>query len=359
MQSASHRGLLDIEYIPTRREKMWESAREWMGGGRLVAGILVLLLTTSIAKSTATAAWVPGIDAIVTIAVIAALLMGVLATVPIPEPLGLGVGLLLAPVGAVWAAWPQLHAQHNSDVFGRQLIGVWWNRNTSGDAATDPSFYLVLICLLMWITGGWLAWCVLRWRKPMLGLIPGAAAFASNVLNLPKDQNGYTLAVLVFTLALLLWTNYTGSIANAVRANVKLSGDARWDFWESGLVAMAALIVLGIMLPPLSTADRTLDVESGIFTSWAQLQEQLNHPGFFANGGGAGVTGFSDDVTLTGPLQRTRDVVFIYTVIGDYAGPKYFRGVDATVTVGGEWRYPSANGFQAVIPKNQFPDFSE
>ena len=50
MQSASHRGLLDIEYLPTRREKMWERAREWMGGGRLVAGILVLLLTISIAK---------------------------------------------------------------------------------------------------------------------------------------------------------------------------------------------------------------------------------------------------------------------------------------------------------------------
>ena len=353
MQSASHRGLLDIEYLPTRREKMWERAREWMGGGRLVAGILVLLLTISIAKSTATAAWVPGIDAIVTIAVIAALLMGVLAVVPIPEALGLGVGLLLAPVGAVWAAWPQLHAQHHSDVFGRQLIGVWWNRITSGDAATDPSFYLVLICLLMWITGGWLAWCVLRWRKPMLGLIPGAAAFATNVLNLPKDQNGYTLAVLVFTLALLLWTNYTGPIANAVRANVKLSGDARWDFWESGLVAMAALIVLGIMLPPLSTADRTLDVESGIFTSWAQLQEQLNHPGFFANGGGSGVTGFSDDVRLTGSLHKSAAVVFTYTVSGDYASARYFRGLDETLNLGSEWRYSAGNGVRVTVAKNQ------
>ena len=122
MQSASHRGLLDIEYIPTRREKMWESAREWMGGGRLVAGILVLLLTISIAKSTATAAWVPGIDAIVTIAVIAALLMGVLATVPIPEALGLGVGLVLAPVGAVWAAWPQLHAQQSGPAKIREIV---------------------------------------------------------------------------------------------------------------------------------------------------------------------------------------------------------------------------------------------
>ena len=187
----------------------------------------------------------------------------------------------------------------------------------------------------------------------MLGLIPGAAAFATNVLNLPKDQNGYTLAVLVFTLALLLWTNYTGSIANAVRANVKLSGDARWDFWESGLVAMAALIVLGIMLPPLSTADRTLDVESGIFTSWAQLQEQLNHPGFFANGGGSGVTGFSDDVRLTGSLHKSAAVVFTYTVSGDYASARYFRGLDETLNLGSEWRYSAGNGVRVTVAKNQ------
>src|SRR5256714_17206 len=362
MQSASHRGLLDIEYIPTRREKMWESAREWMGGGRLVAGILVLLLTISIAQSTATGAWVPGIDAIGTIAVIAALLMGVLAVVPIPEALGLGVGLLLAPVGAVWAAWPQLHAQHHSDVFGRQLIGVWWNRITSGDAATDPSFYLVLICLLIWITGGWLSWCVLRWRKPMLGLIPGAAAFATNLLNIrpgENDQNGYTLAILVLTLALLLWTNYTGSIASATRAHVKLTGDARWDFWESGLVAMAALIVLGIMLPPLSTVDRTLDLESSLFSNWAQLQQRLSRPGAIGNGPAAGgTTGFSTDVPLGGPLTRTKDPVFTYTLIGD-TGPRYFRGVNVTLTAGGEWRWPAQAGIKASVGKNEVPPYAE
>jgi transglutaminase-like putative cysteine protease len=364
MQSVSRRGLLDIEYIPSRREKMWERAREWMGGGRLGAGIIVLLLTISIAKSTATAAWVDGIDVIVMIAVIAALLMGALAVVPISDALGLGIGLVLAPVAAVIGAWPQLHDRHHTDVIGPQLIGVWWDRITTGAAAQDPSFYLVLICLLMWITGGWLAWCVLRWRKPMLGLIPGAAAFATNVLNLPQNQNGYTLAILVFTLALLLWTNYTSSIANAMRANVKLSGDARWDFWESGLVAMAALIVLGIMLPPLSTADRTLDVESGIFTSWAQLQQQLSHPGFFSNGGGSGVTGFSEDVKLSGPLHRTRDIVFTYTVTGNgtYEGARYFRGLDETQTIGSEWRYASgsgSNGVRVTVAKNQPATMSE
>ena len=245
-------------------------------------------------------------------------------------------------------------------MIGPQLVSSWWDRITTGAVASDPSFYLLLICLLMWITGAWLSWCVLRWRKPMLGLIPGAAAFATNVLNVPQDQNGYTLAMLVLTLALLLWTNYTASIANAQRANVKLTGDARWDFWESGLVAMAALIVLGIMLPPLSTADRTLDVESGIFTSWAQLQQQLSHPGFFSNGKSTGVTGFTTDVRLNGSLQRTRDVVFTYT-IADYSGPKYFRGVNVSITSGGEWRYTQPNRIELrqLVAKNDLYQYAE
>jgi transglutaminase-like putative cysteine protease len=354
MQSASHKGLLDIEYIPSRREMAWERTREWMGGGRLGAIVLVLLLTITIAKSTATVGWVEGIDAIVWIAVLGAVVMGALAVLPVAEPIALGVGFLLVPVVAVAGSWPQIHARHHEDVLGLSFVTTWWDRITTGAVAQDPSFYLFLICLLMWITGGWLAWCVLRWRKPMLGLVPGAAAFATNVLNLPDNQNGYTLAVLVFTLALLLWTNYTTSIADAIRANVKLSGDARWDFWESGLVAMAALIVLGIMLPPISTADRTLDLESGVFTSWAQLQQQLSHPGFFNGAGGTGVTGFSDDVKLTGSLTRTRDVVFTYNIVGDYASSaRYFRGLDETLNLQGEWRYSNGNGVKLTVPKNQ------
>ncbi|HET7421056.1 MAG TPA: transglutaminase domain-containing protein [Candidatus Dormibacteraeota bacterium] len=360
MQSASRKGLLDIEYIPTRRELMWEQAREWMGAGRLGAGVLVLLLTITIAKSTATVGWVDGIDVIVWLAVAAAVLMGLLAVLPLAEPIALGIGLVAAPLAAVTAAWPQILHEHRGDVVGLPIFRTWWDRVAGGEVVSDPSFYLVLICLLMFVTGGWLAWCVLRWRKPMLGLIPGAAAFATNVLNLPENQNGYTLAVLFFTLALLLWTNYTASIDNATRANVRLSGDARWDFWESGLVAMAALIVLGIMLPPLSTVDRTLDVESGIFTNWAQLQAQLSHPGFFTTGGGTGVTGFTNDVKLAGALNRTRDPVFTYTVVGDYASNgRYFRGVDVTLTSQGEWRYSGGNGIKVQLAKNQPPSLAE
>src|SRR5919204_229284 len=93
-------------------------------------------------------------------------------------------------------------------------------------AGTAPRFghwayYPLLMVLLFWIVGGWLAWCVLRWRQPLLGLVPGAVAFATNILNYPADQNGYTLAFLVLTLALLLWTTYQRSLEQADRIKIR------------------------------------------------------------------------------------------------------------------------------------------
>src|SRR5947207_6904450 len=334
---------------------LWDRVRESIGGGRFWSAVLVILLTITVARSTATVRWVDNIDVILWVALAGALVMGVLAVLPVREPISLGIGLVLAPVAAIVGAWPLVHARHPGDGIGPQLISVWGDRITTGAVASDPSFYLLLICLLMWITGAWLSWCVLRWRKPMLGLIPGAAAFATNVLNVPDDQNGFTLAMLVLTLALLLWTNYTASIASAVRASVKLTGDARWDFWESGLVAMAALIVLGILLPPLSTSDRTLQVESGMFTSWAHMQQRLIHVGLTNNETATGVTGFTDDVRLTGTLQRTRDIVFTYQTT-EYGGVKYFRGVNATLTLGRAWSYPASSaseGLRQRLAKNE------
>lgn len=355
MQSASPRGRLQLTPGP------WlERARGSMAGGQTWSALLIIMLTLAIARSTVTVGWVPGIDVVTLIAVGAALLMGILALSPMPWPPALALGTLGGGFVSLFATWPLLHAHHPDDVFGPTLLSVWWSRINDGSAAADPTFYLLLITLLMWVTGGWLSWCVLRWRKPLLGLIPGAAAFATNLLNSPDtSQNGFTLAMLVLILALLLWTNYTGSIAGAHRANVKLTGDARWDFWESGLVAMAGLIVLAIMLPPLSTADRTLDVENSLFSGWAQLQERISHPGLSGVGHGIGTTGFTTEVKLSGPLLRTRNVVFTYTTPRGFTGTRYFRGVDVTLPLGGEWRYPSSNGLHQMLAKNQVPPYAE
>jgi transglutaminase-like putative cysteine protease len=356
MQSASLSPRLRLALLPGRA---WGHARSSMAGGLGWSALLILLLTLAIARSTATAAWVQGIDIVTAVALGGALLLGVLAIIPLPWAVCLGAGMVAGPVVAAFAAGPALHALHPSDVLSIGLAETWWHRLTDGSASNDPAFYLYLICLLMWVTGGWLSWCVIRWRRPMLGLVPGAAAFATNLLNYPADQNGYTLAVLVLTLALLLWTNYTASIANATRARVKMTGDARWDFWESGLVAMAALIVIAILLPPLSTVDRTLEAESSLFSRWAQIQQRLSHTTILGSGKtGPGTTGFSTDVSLNSALARSRQPVFSYTLTSD-AGLRYFRGVNVTRTFAGVWQYPSTVHFQERIAKDQVPVYTE
>src|SRR3989441_9644895 len=339
-----------------------QRTRDALPGGVVWTSVLDFLLTLAIAKSTVTAQWVTGvgIEVVPLVAISGAILMGLLALTPIPWAACLAVGLVRGPVAAGVAAWPALHAGHPTDPTGLRLVSLWWGRLFDGSAIFDPAFYLYLISWPMRVTGGWLAWCVRRWRRPLLGLLPGPAAFATNLLNFPRDQNGYVLAVLVLTLALLLWTNYTSSIASATRASVKLTGDARWDFWESGLVAMAALIVVAIMLPPISTVDRTVDMESSAFTSWAQLLETLSHPGSFgAAGTTGGTTGFSPDVLLNTSLKRTHDPVFTYTLQGDFVGPHYFRGVNETLLFHGAWRYQDTGGVKQDIQKGQLAPVGE
>lgn len=346
--------------------RIWVRTRASMTGAVGWSAVLILLLTLTIARSTATAAWVGGIDAVVPVALAGALVMGLLGVVPVPWPAGLVAGLFLGPFAALNASWTQLHATHPGDPLSIGLAGLWWTRITGGVApgdapgyavSDDASLYLFLIALLMWVTGGWLSWCVLRWRRPLLGLVPGAAAFATNLLNSP-NQNGYTLVILGLTLALLLWTNYTTSVANVTRARVKLTGDARWDFWESGLVAMAGLIFLALLLPPLSTTDRTVEMQASAFSSWAALQERLNHGSLNGPGIGSGTTGFSTDVALGGALKKSHATVFTYTWNGQ-SGPKYFRGVDITVTSQGQWRYAGSPRYLTRVAKDTIPQYSE
>src|SRR5690348_9296577 len=110
------------------RAAVFDRTRDWLGGGRFWSAVIVVLLTIAVSKSTATAQWVPGIDVVVLIAILGAVLMSVFALLPIPEPIGLGVGGVAGLVAASVGAWPKMHASHPSDVFGPQLISVWWSR---------------------------------------------------------------------------------------------------------------------------------------------------------------------------------------------------------------------------------------
>jgi hypothetical protein len=129
--------------------------------------VLVFLITIAVSKSTVTAHWVDGIEIVPLIALAGAIVLGLLALLPVSWVLGLAIGMAIGPVVAGFAAWPALHAAHPSDALGLGLLHTWWVRLFDGSAIADSAFDLWLIGWLMWVTGGWLAWCVLRWRQPM------------------------------------------------------------------------------------------------------------------------------------------------------------------------------------------------
>ncbi len=326
--------------------------------GTLPLATFVVLLVLCLGNSTIAAQWVPGSEVLTSLALVAALLMGVLALVRrVPTPVALGIGLVLCPLAAFVSAHGTLVRTHPGDSGAAlQLIGTWLGRIGSGDAANDTSFYLYLLCLLFWVVGGWLSWCSLRWRQPLLGLVPGAAAFATNVLNFPTDQNGYVVAFLVLTLGVLLWTSYVRQLASASRRRVRLSSDARWDFWESGVVVMAAVIAIGLVVPPLTTSDRTVDIENGSFRGWAELEQRLNHPVAFGSGAASGTsTGFATLARLSGPIQKTSGVVFTYSINGSFGGTRYFRGYNLGSTTtglgGSSWRYTEPGAVNLQLEK--------
>jgi hypothetical protein len=334
--------------------------------GTLPLAVFVVLLVTCLGNSTVDAQWVPGSNGLTNLALVAALVMGVMAVIRrAPWTVALFVGLLLAPVAAYVGAHATMARAHPEDPTDPlQFAGAWLGRIASGDAANDISFYLYLLCLLFWVVGGWLSWCSLRWRQPLLGLVPGAAAFATNVLNFPGDQNGYVVAFLVLTLGVLLWTSYLRQLDSATRRRVRLSSDARWDFWESGVVVMAGVIAIGLVAPPITSADRTVDIENGTFRGWAELQQRLNHPVAFGSGAASGTsTGFANLAQLAGPIHRTSGLVFTYTIQGTFGGPRYFRGfnLDATSSGAGgaSWRYAQQGAIALPVEKGTTPPYLE
>src|SRR5258707_2900162 len=104
MQSVSPRGRLQL--VPGQ---VLGSARSSMQGGAWWSALIVLLLTFAVARSTATAGWVNGIDVIPLIALGGALFMAVLAAPPGPWPPAPGAGTIPGAGVAFIQASPCMH----------------------------------------------------------------------------------------------------------------------------------------------------------------------------------------------------------------------------------------------------------
>jgi len=318
--------------------------------------LLVLALALVCAQSTVTMAWVIHSEVFTPVVLLAALVMSGLALARFVPAF---VALPLGAAGTAVVPWyfnaTLLRAEHPTSPFGVPPPDTWLSSITGTTQTVDTSLFLFLGCVIFWLVGGWLAWCALRWRNVILGIFPGAAVFATNVLNSKDEQNANTLYFLLLTIALLLWTNYRSSLLRAVKSGLRLSSDSRWDFWETGVAATAGVMLLAIFVPPLTHDDQTVNVENGVFRSWAEFQQNLNHPVEVGRGGLAAFsTGFSLDAGLNGALKRSERVVFVYNFSGQYLGPRYFRGVNLQNGIrANQWAYlNNPFGFQFFVAKN-------
>ncbi|MDQ6692596.1 MAG: transglutaminase-like domain-containing protein, partial [Candidatus Dormibacteraeota bacterium] len=300
--------------------------------------------------------WVRGSSQFIPIAAAGTLFLAFLAVI---RPLPGAVSLVLGGAAGLLVPWyfnsQALRTGHPADLFGIPSPLTWVARLQGGDQSVDVALFLLLGSIAFWLVGGWLAWCTLRWRNPVLGIFPAAAIFATNVLNSRDEQNANTLYFLILVISLLLLNNYRSSLARALSSGLRMTSDSRWDFWETGVAATLGVMLLAIFIPPLTHEDQTVNVENGVFRSWAEFQQNLNHQVTVGRGGQAPFsTGFSTDAGLGGPLRRSERVVLQYTIDGTYAGPRYFRGVNLQNGLRRDhWAYlTNANGVQSFVPKN-------
>src|SRR5579859_6264946 len=231
--------------------RLARALRALLAPAELPSVVLVLLLTLVVAGSTVTMQWVKGSEIFPGVAVLGVLAMTVLATIRVIPTF---VALPLGGAGAAVVPWfinqGALRVAHPGMPLGLPSPDTWINDVSGADTNIDTALFVFLGCVAFWIVGGWLAWCTVRWRRPLLGLFPGAAVFATNVLNSTDEQNANTIYFLLVTIALLLWNGYRSSLVSALRSGLRLSSDSRWDFWETGVAATAGVMLLAIFVPP-------------------------------------------------------------------------------------------------------------
>ena len=135
--------------------------------------VLVLLMTMVVVQSTIIMAWVNHSEVFTPVALLAVLVMSALALARFVPAF---VALPLGAAGTVVVPWyfnaAALHAAHPSSPFGVPPPDTWLSSIAGSTQTVDTSLFLFLGCVIFWLVGGWLAWCSLRWRKPILGIFP-------------------------------------------------------------------------------------------------------------------------------------------------------------------------------------------
>ena len=310
-----------------------------MGVGRGLGHLLALGVSLTVTLSAVAAGWLAGsLIQVVTVLGSAAMTLVLARLRRVPAALLLagwaGVGVLSS-----WLlAGPGIMVEHPRDPRSLLLVATWVARIRSGEAGLDPALFRLDFLLALWLGGGWLTWCLERWRAPLLGMLPAVIGLSVTLVNLPAGQSPYVAVFLILFCAVLLWTH-----------SEMLPSNWRARFVTTGAGIAVLAVITGSVLPPLTTIDTSGTVQNSLFNSWAQLMVGIG-AGSQLSASATRSVGFSTAVSLSGPLQQGTGTVFTYTVPSGALpdAPLYFRGVNLSRAIAGEWRYLRSANRQAL-----------
>ena len=291
----------------------------------ILADVALVLLVVATAALVGGSHWVAGTDVLAPMLGFGAVLCLLLAkTAP------RGTTYWLAVEVAAVAALFVFTAPHSGSLIADFPAWVEAIRGSVALAA------LVTMAGAGWMLVAWSAFWVSRKRNAALALAPLAVVLAVEILNDPTQPASGELMVSWILLAGMLLLRL-----NTARIRERWHDMADTQVWiyiaSRGAVAVIALLIVSVLLPPLSTIDLSLSFFHGRNAEGA--------PGPASDLGGRGSdaqpsgnqtqTGYSERVAPGGTLTRSSTPVL--TVSSDFGRPVYWRGINLYSIVGTAW----------------------
>lgn len=129
-----------------------------------------------------------------------------------------------------------------------RILG-WVAALQAGDTIRDTGLFLILLCFILFLCGVWLAWCAVRWRNSLAGLLPLALLFAVNV-HFSRQSLFIYAAFLLSAILLIAHSAFTGQHEEWQRRRVDFPEQLGLE-WGGSAVAMALLVVILARAAPL------------------------------------------------------------------------------------------------------------
>ncbi len=149
-----------------------------------------------------------------------------------------------------------------------ERLSGWATSLRNGANVTDTGLFVLVFGILGWAAIVWLAWSVLRRKRPLEGLIPLGLLLGINTY-LTKQGTLYLWMYLLFTLLLMIYASWSNQHLDWDRRKVDYPEDlGEWVFGAASAAMMIATLVY--ILPIIATPEGWSTI-----SSWTQdLREQ-------------------------------------------------------------------------------------